>query len=1166
MFNRFSGNSVRNYHSYITENPTLHNIGLASYTRNTLANFGMERKNGQKTLSRDINEYFDNQYNTIKPQLLGDSVTLSILRFEKETKRYFLTTSDGAGERNLWYTPSGNAATSLQNFQERFDLWQKGFITDNDEKYKLNYVWSNIQNSLSGCITFDVDYTVLSCATTSLVRLYFQSGGKASTERTIATAAGGMIAGVPSRATGASYAYTPTQNAGIGVYSGTENGGADNPENTVAAPMRMTYDPATNRWESGTQQMLFRLLTPIDGVAIPDLPNDVDATDLSEFYDGPLSSTFNIGSGMPVSIENGNPHLFGPNSNGCGPSPKEKVVMVNRTPRSYAKGELVIGSLINGEWIPIGLVPGTTVSKKFNIEWSNIQKYIVNASAYFRDVSDNNDITPERYMDSVRFRFYDSITGLFNASALGACGNSLQKIKILNLLNLDIDSYTINNNGELSKINSRGELEPIQNITTADVPNYFINLNTTPGITGYWQFYDADVIKPNLCGNNPDSRLKYTNISQAPKSYPETNDVDPLSVTSSWGMYFPDGYTSASVSKLKNASEGFSFWTREFGPTFVYNGNSQIDFSAEANITLNLSVAGAAIDIVGNKFDVTDNNLYHLPAQIALNSSGNQTIISELWWRAQTYPGNYANNALSYLIDPYKGDFVVNANNKDIFNLKPINATKVQFTPLSLQLALCSTTVVPNTQEATSFNEQGGYADLNLSLQSQSWDYKAFGQAWQRLSGFMGQPIDQNNILIPNGNVRGAIPFGKILRRFGTGTSFAAPRRFEKPDGGPGLLPWSDGEEISNVNGIIAAKATVSLPAGGQLELRTNNNFGLNAYGIVTGSNGQTSFISAGLFGLIPNSTGGQTKVYDNVQWGASSTDDIRAFGTTALWCKITDHSPNTIYDARYFAPLQFNPSGESMDIDVPVNPALTDGGTPTVIPVGTPINKNYVAKVQLQKINPIRRNMLLTGGGFYYIKRVIAADPSTIEILTAEGDVQTGYSDDDIITFAGKMSAKFKVTRTDANGKILEVQPAIDVINPATEKPYGLDAYGEFSSNPFSAGEPLTGNITTENGGGAIIRLNGCKIIEKIEHDTIQEYGTKLLTPSDNNGGGDDNGYVRSSKSTTYSLSTNKTGKYDIFLFFVNDIMNYPENSNGANPQMNGPFAQYVNLEISAN
>lgn len=1137
MFNRSGGGSVRNYHSYITENPTLHNIGLASYTRNTLANFGMERRNGQKTLSRDINEYFDNQYNTIKSRLLGDSVTLSILRFEKETKRYFLATSDGEGDRSIWYSPSGTLPSNLSDFQTKFDLWQKGFLTNEDEKFAINYIWSNIQNSLSGCITFEVDYTVLTCEAKSLVRLYFQSGGKASTERSVATAAGGMIAGVPSRATGASYAYTPTQEAGIGVYASPSAGGADNPDNTIAAPMRMTYDPATNRWESGTQQMLFRLLTDIDGVAIPDLPNDVDATDLSEFYDGPLSSTFNIGSGMPVSIENGNPHLFGPNSNGCGPSPKEKVVMVNRTPRSYSKGEIVIGSLINGEWIPMGFGPGRTVSKKFNVEWSNIQKYIVNASAYFRDASDNIDITPERYIDHVRFKFYDSLVGIFNASTLTASGNDLSRVALLNLINKSPDSYELGDDGKII----------ITPESTQDVPNYFVNINLVPSTTGYWQFFDADVIKPNLCGNNPDSRLKYTNISQSPKSYPETNDVDPLTVTSSWGMYFPDGYTSASVSKLKNTSEGFSFWTTEFGPTLVYNGSSQIDFSAESNKTLDLRVPGAAVDIVGDKFNVSDSNLYHFPAQMALNSSGNQTIISELWWRVQRSAGNYTNNIISYLQDPFKGDFVVNTNNKDVFNLKPVNPTKVQFTPLSLQLALCSTTVLPNTQEATLFNEQGGYADLNLSLKSQMWDYKAFGQAWARLSNMMGQPIDQNNLLIPNGNVRGAIPFGSILRKYGTGTSFEAPRKFEKPDGGPGLLPWTNGDEISNVNGIIAAKATVSLPAGGQLELRTANNFGLNAYGIVRGADGGSSILFGGLAGLIINSNGGQSKVYDYVQWGASSTDDIRAFGTTALWCKVTDHSPNTVYDARYFAPLQFNVSGASLDIDVPA----VSG---SVLRVGTPIDENFVGNISTVK-NTIRRNMLLSGGGFYYIKRVIAIDPRRIEIVDEEENVN--FTDNHPVIFNGKVDARFKVTKTDSEGAIVAIGP--DIEN------YGLDAYGEFSTNVFKD-RPLEATVRNDRGGFVVIKVYGGKIIEKIGHDTIQEYGTKMLTPSDNNGGGDDSGYVRSSRSTTYSLSTNKTGKYDIFLFLVNDIMNYPENSNGANPQMNGPFAQHVDLEITAN
>jgi len=1132
MFNRSGGGAVRNYHSYITEHVTLHNIGLASYTRNTLDNFGMERKDGKKTLSREIDEYFDGQFSSLKPKLLGDSVTLSMFRFDQETKRYFLTT-----DQEIWSTPSGDAASSLTNFQERFDLWQKGFITDDAEKYKLNYVWSNIQTSLSGCITFDVDYTVLTCDAKSLVRLYFQSGGKASAERTIADSAGGMFAGVPSRATGGQYAYTPTQNSAPGVYAAPAQGGDNNADNTVAAPMRMTYDPATNRWESGTQQMLFRLLTDIDGVSIPDLPQSVDNTDLEEFYSGPLSSSFTVGTGMPVSIENGNPHLFGPNSYGCGPSPKEKVIMVNRTPRSYAAGEIVIGSLINGEWIPMGFGPARTVSKKFNVEWSNIQKYIVNASAYFRDQPDNNDVTPEKYLNHVRFKFYQDmiIEPVFDLS---------QRLKTLNLLNKPVDSYELLN----------WQLQ-IPETPIAEIPGFFVNTNLIPNSDGYWQFFDADVIKPNLCGNNQYSRLKKTNIKQTEfKDYPDTNDVDPLRVTSSWGMYFPDGYTSSSVAKLKNATTGRSFINTIAPDLAVYNAQSLINFSAEANNTLFLG------DFFGTSFDVSDSNLYHFPAQMALNASGNQTIISNALWFAQKKAGNYATNLITYLHDAYKGDFVVNPFNKDVFGLKPVNPTIVQFTPLSLQLALCSTSVIPNTQEATLFANQGGYRDLNLSLTSQLWDYKAFGKAWQRLSSIIGQPIDQNNLLIPNGNVRGAIPFGRILRKFGANTSFSAPNRFEKPDGGPGLIPFVGGDEISNVNGIIAARATVNLPAGGQLELRTSNNFGLNAYGVVTGRDGGTSFTGAGFFGLIPTSNGGQTKVFDYVQWGASSTDDIRAFGTTALWCKITDHCPDTIYDGRYFTPLQFNPSGASVDLDEFYGKE-DNGGTEQKLRAGFYIQqrlKDY--KVFTKKENIVRRDQLLSGGGFYYIKRAIGVAPFAIEILDEDpDDPQSGYSDGEEVTFSAKMPARFKVTRTDENGKILTIEPDFEK--------YGQDAYGEFSGNPFYGnGKPLEGKVTTTKGRGVKIHAKTCMIYEKLGHDVIQDYGTKRLTPPDNDGGGDSNGYVKSSRSTTYSLSTNKTGKYDIFLFFVNDIMNYPENSNGANPQMNGPYGQYVNLEITAN
>jgi hypothetical protein len=79
------------YHSYIAEEKTLQNIGLASYTRNSLARFGKEKKNGAESTNKDILEYFGGSIPTDK--LLGDNATLSILKFDKDNKRYTLRTS-----------------------------------------------------------------------------------------------------------------------------------------------------------------------------------------------------------------------------------------------------------------------------------------------------------------------------------------------------------------------------------------------------------------------------------------------------------------------------------------------------------------------------------------------------------------------------------------------------------------------------------------------------------------------------------------------------------------------------------------------------------------------------------------------------------------------------------------------------------------------------------------------------------------------------------------------------------------------------------------------------------------------------------------------------------------------------------------------------------------
>lgn len=1138
FFSRNNQSVVSNCHSYITEKPTLHNIGLASYTRNTLEKFGKERRNGSDVISAEIEEYFSNTYSSLKPKLLGDSgSTLSIMKFDKQTKKYTLVTGT-----EIFNTPSGSAASSLSDFQTKFDTWQKGFYSadttaNKDLKWKLQHVWSNIQNSMSGCITFGITYTVLTCQESSLVKLYFQSGGKADTVRSVAHKDKIIIAAPPRTPTGEKLSFADTQETEPGYNVPAREGGSNNPKNPVAGELKLHYDPATGKWESGTTLMMFDLLTDIDGVPAKDLPRDVDATNLDAFYSGPLSSKFTIGSGMVVGTENGNPHLFGPKSNGCGPSPKTKVLMVNRTPRSFTAGERVIGSLINGEWIPIGLGPAKVVSKKLDVEWSQIQKYIVDAKSFWRNESDTRFITPDEYSNHVRFKFYSSLSTLSNAGTLQASGNDLDRIALINLLQPNVSSLELNPNGTV-------KLSP-EGVTIQTVDNYNLYMNLVPS-TGYLQFYDADVLKTTLGGNNTANRIKKANISQTDNDV--EGEVYAENVTASWGMYFPQGYSSSTTSRLKayangiNVSSAFSVAGGQYGNTFPIYQNATLDFSAAEN----------------DSFSISDPNMYHLPAQFALNSSGNQSLYLPILWH--TLKNSNANGLVTYFKDPLKGDYLVANGNKTVYGLSPLNPTTVQFTPLSLQLALCST-IVPNNSDK---DINGGYADLGINLSYQNWTKDHLGKAWQRL-----QLPDAGFLLGTTDTTRGNIGFGKRLLKIGSNGQITidTPARNDIPDGGPGILPQYNGDELSNVVGLIGARATLNLSAGGQIALKTNNHFGLNAYGSVGGGGGFLSFIPT-MFGLVPGADGrSEIKQYQYVSWGSSEgqSDDLRAFGTIALWCSIYDHCPNTVYDARYFTPIQMHSdtkdlNGDAIDIDMVAKQprGSTRSADKTPIAIGTTINQFFTDTVTTIK-NPIRRNMLLTGGGFYYIQRVLAAKVSSISI-THDPDVQTpNYSEGDVVTFAyGNVPAIFKVSEVSENGTIIAIKP--------DTKNLGLDAYGEFSGNPFKDG-PIEGTISS-NGNGCTIKLREGIVIEKVKHDVLKKYSAeKILTPSDNNGGGDDYGYVRSSKNTTFSLESNQTGKYDIFLFFANDIMVCPENTAGANGALEtNPFAQYVNLEISAN
>lgn len=1134
FFNSRTNFAVKNYSYYAPSDSKLHDIGLASYTRNSIENFGKIRSGATAGIDPDISEYFSNQFDIARTTLLGDSATLRMQRFDKDGKRYIETTSTGQGENHIFWTPSGTnrsegggvAFTTLKTFQEKFDLYQKGFIKLDSAKdedklfaYNVKYIWSKIVNSFEGCLSFNAQYSILNSQASGDIKIFFQSKSDGS-DRSVAFQPP-IIAGIGRTPTGKEHAFGISETLPAGSFSAPDIGGINNPKNTVAGPLKLNFNRGTGEWESGTTQVYCRLLDDIPGVVIEDLPENPDNSNNES-----LKLPFASGYGLFFNSEKGNPHLVVPVSFGCEVSPKEKILLINRSVRAFTKGEVVLASQINGDWVPIPLSNGVSVAKRLVVDWSHIQRYIVNAKSFFRDAQDTRFIEPKDYVNAVRAKFYNSLpsaTSKLMTDNLMADHNDVNRLRAWNLVTRIASEYSLNPNGTV--------VDPTASEIDDAVSFAGRQQNLQPNLAGYFQFFDADFLPVDIGGNNSTSTKLRNTVIKRTARFSESMGPAASEVPVSWGLYFPDGYSSLGVRKTKATRQTIPVTPPRGG--IVYNGG-----------TLNFAnYVSSIFEGLNLTFNLRDQYFYHLPAQFAMNSSGNPSIEANLMSAAYNGPGAASDNYAAYMNIPLKGHYLANTSYKPVYGLTPINSTFVQFTPLSLELAL-STTKISDFGAGSQPWFNGGYKDLKRALQTAgTYNGNYFGRAWER--------IGMNDVTLePDGSVQGKLTFGTKLINWALPRNDAIggiglPRRGDRPDGGPEIFPKEGITESSNVVGIIAAKATLSMARGGIIELKTDNNIGMLAYKRATLS--QTNISVSTLF-IFVQDLSGRSVTLEYVQWGGSlGPEQVKELGTTALWCAIYDHTPNIIYDGRFFAPLQFNPSGASVDFE---EVFLQPG---TILGSGSTTPKTIT--------NKVRRNMLLSEGGFAYSKKYIGLDITSMNIKKAG----SGYTDLDKVrvNIGGIQPAKLVVTGLTGNGGIASL--GIDESELNENGPsyiYGETAGGG-TVNPFKFGPTSNASIESVSGAGAEIVFTRGKVYERLMVDNLGFYGYKKLTPEDNQGQGNDRGFVTGTHTTTFAVDQNSTGKYDIFLFFVSDIANYPEGGvifEGTE----APSARYVTLEIT--
>jgi len=186
------------------------------------------------------------------------------------------------------------------------------------------------------------------------------------------------------------------------------------PSNAVSAPMSMTYSELEGRWESGTQQ-IFAILQ--SDIAAAEYPVDFLLSDENTLLDPSNGFGIKTGSAMPILMKNRNPKQWMPNfkltreqrERATEEAIKNEKVFIdvyNPFNVGFASGDPVILQKIQGVWIP--LTPGAgaaTPVAPADPNW-DFTYLMTNTMHYFKTKDRKVTIDPLTYEKAFYNEFY----------------------------------------------------------------------------------------------------------------------------------------------------------------------------------------------------------------------------------------------------------------------------------------------------------------------------------------------------------------------------------------------------------------------------------------------------------------------------------------------------------------------------------------------------------------------------------------------------------------------------------------------------------------------------------------------------------------------------------------------------------------------------------------
>lgn len=747
------------------------------------------------------------------------------------------------------------------------------------------------------------------------LRLYFADKAVLSSSRIVVPKGPPRFTDVPRRPTGKKYSHGKSAKQPIGVSIDQDDSELNDPEDSVVADMRMSYNPAINKWEV-QNQILARLLTDVDPAPIRSIPldaEDVDAIpaeDFSQVGGERYLGQFSTGLAMPLSSENGNPHTFGPNLIKCDDGTEcEKIRVFNRANKTYTKGQLVICHFIGNEWIIQDFGADLeSIPRAVGVGTWQFAKFITSTNTHFREddppKQDNGDfarlqIRPDEWTTILRKRFYDNV-----------------------------------------KAHSDNKIPTTVGTLVSANTNFDAKLNTCIMQSTIWDQYKVGqqfkMINPEGKGTDPN-----------------WNEVAPMY----WGPVFNGGF--AKNVKAMGVANGIQF--RPFG-----GRNGAVN---EVRDDL-IHFAGYGSSLGSDRESIRSP---HLPPEVAVNGPwGEDSSPVESY---HNMARDINKNDYDFLVNGSHQYYTYYENedgDESTFALKPNDPNVVTFIALAGEFAAADDLLAQESivrvgyisdrsfytkarrfgvgnvgmgaaltrgdPEVGTYTAQGcgdGLQPVNIkddqkvqneddTIDSQN---RANYTAWQRDNAltcpnasapFEEQVSPANPTMDENGNITDPCmppsnqsPISESIKNVTTVPyDYYVKSKFDNSIIGPNdAYISSDGDnQGAECQGIITARTKILRSGGGAITFETVNNFGMVGTVTANRQDSTLSILPIGGVGVALGSAGSftvnpRTKVWGNREEGPEN------FGITALHVQLFDYWPpeQTLYIAPYFTILHFN-------------------------------------------------------------------------------------------------------------------------------------------------------------------------------------------------------------------------------------------------------------------